>query len=63
MRLPMWTLINSCTESLYTCFAQLNLFCSGSPLEDEMQLAALSGLNIDLSVPLLGGKVRSQYCI
>merc|ERR1712051_929929 len=39
---------------------QLNLFCSGSPLEDEMQLAALSGLNIDLTVPLLGGKVHGS---
>merc|ERR1719189_314773 len=39
---------------------QLNLFCSGSPLEDEMQLAALSGLNINLTVPLLGGKVHGS---
>merc|ERR1712096_331404 len=39
---------------------QMGLFCSGSPLEDEMQLAALSGLNIDLTVPLLGGKVHGS---
>merc|ERR1712150_164799 len=33
---------------------QLNLFCSGSPLEDEVNLAALENLTIDLTVPLLG---------
>jgi len=39
---------------------QLNLFCSGSPLEDEVNLAALENLTIDLTVPLLGGKVHGS---
>merc|ERR1712098_384122 len=39
---------------------QLNLFCSGSPLEDEIHLAALENHTIDLNIPLLGGKVRGQ---
>merc|ERR1711874_857358 len=39
---------------------QLNLFCSGSPLEDEVNLAALENLTIQLTVPLLGGKVHGS---
>merc|ERR1711870_159532 len=39
---------------------QLNLFCSGSPLEDEVNLAALENLTVDLTVPLLGGKVHGS---
>merc|ERR1712156_338780 len=39
---------------------QLNLFCSGSPLEDEYTLGALENLTIDLTVPLLGGKVHGS---
>merc|ERR1739845_74234 len=39
---------------------QLNLFCSGSPLEDEVNLAALENPTIDLTVPLLGGKVHGS---
>ena len=39
---------------------QLNLFCSGSPLEDEVNLAALENFTIDLTVPLLGGKVHGS---
>merc|ERR1712020_339448 len=39
---------------------QLNLFCSGSPLEDEVNVAALENLTIDLTVPLLGGKVHGS---
>merc|ERR1711971_1205079 len=36
---------------------QLNLFCSGAPLEDEVSLAFLENQAIDLTIPLLGGKV------
>merc|ERR1712130_1007493 len=39
---------------------QLNLFCSGSPLEDEFNLAALENLTVDLTIPLLGGKVHGS---
>merc|ERR1712038_1774074 len=39
---------------------QLNLFCSGSPLEDEVNLAALENQTVDLTVPLLGGKVHGS---
>merc|ERR1712133_269325 len=39
---------------------QLNLFCSGSPLEDEVNLAALENLTVDLTIPLLGGKVHGS---
>merc|ERR1712098_82787 len=39
---------------------QLNLFCSGSPLEDEIHLAALENHTIDLNIPLLGGKVHGS---
>jgi len=39
---------------------QLNLFCSGSPLEDEVNLAVLENLTVDLTVPLLGGKVHGS---
>merc|ERR1712107_576749 len=39
---------------------QLNLFCSGSPLEDEVNLAILENLTVDLTIPLLGGKVHGS---
>merc|ERR1712062_810726 len=39
---------------------QLNLFCSGSPLEAESTLGALENLTIALTVPLLGGKVHGS---
>merc|ERR1719335_1339955 len=39
---------------------QLNLFCSGAPLEDEVHLAALENHTIDLNIPLLGGKVHGS---
>merc|ERR1719150_182039 len=39
---------------------QLNLFCSGSPLEDEVNLAALENLTVDLTIPLKGGKVHGS---
>merc|ERR1712244_3048 len=39
---------------------QLNLFCSGSPLEDEVNLAVVENLTVDLTVPLLGGKVHGS---
>ena len=38
----------------------MNLFCSGSPLEDEVNLAALENLTVDLTIPLLGGKVHGS---
>ena len=44
----------------HTLNIQLNLFCSGSPLEDEVNLAALENLTVDLTVPLLGGKVHGS---
>ena len=46
--------------SSHTINIQLNLFCSGSPLEDEVNLAALENLTVDLTVPLLGGKVHGS---
>ena len=49
----MWS---TCNSPLF----QLNLFCSGSPLEDEYTLGALENLTIDLTVPLLGGKVHGS---
>merc|ERR1712042_146725 len=39
---------------------QLNLFCSGAPLEDDVNLAVLENHTIDLTIPLKGGKVRGQ---
>ena len=39
---------------------QLNLFCSGSPLEDEVNVSALENMTIDLTIPLLGGKVHGS---
>merc|ERR1712106_8975 len=39
---------------------QLNLFCSGAPLEDDVNLAALENQAIDMTVPLRAGKVRGQ---
>ena len=46
--------------SSHSLHIQLNLFCSGSPLEDEVNLAALENLTVDLTVPLLGGKVHGS---
>merc|ERR1712096_477257 len=37
---------------------QLNLFCSGSPLVDEVHLAVLEDQTLDLTIPLKGGKVH-----
>merc|ERR1712107_341635 len=39
---------------------QLNLFCSGSPLEDEVNVSVLENLTVELTVPLLGGKVHGS---
>merc|ERR1712059_71003 len=39
---------------------QLNLFCSGSPLEDEVSLAFLCSQSVELTVPLKGGKVHGS---
>merc|ERR1712096_518544 len=39
---------------------QLNLFCSGSPLEDDVNLAVLENQTIDLTIPLKGGKVHGS---
>merc|ERR1712203_498482 len=39
---------------------QLNLFCSGAPLEDEVSLAFLKNQAIDLTIPLKGGKVHGS---
>merc|ERR1712098_930356 len=38
----------------------LNLFCCGSPLEDEMSLGSLASQAVDLSIPLMGGKVHGS---
>nr|ALS04609.1 40S ribosomal protein S30 [Pseudodiaptomus poplesia]ALS04795.1 40S ribosomal protein S30 [Pseudodiaptomus poplesia]ALS04888.1 40S ribosomal protein S30 [Pseudodiaptomus poplesia] len=38
----------------------LNLFCSGSPLEDDVSLSTLENLAVDLTIPLLGGKVHGS---
>merc|ERR1712173_240857 len=39
---------------------QLNLFCSGAPLEDEVSLAFLENQSLDLTIPLKGGKVHGS---
>merc|ERR1739842_179307 len=39
---------------------QLNLFCSGAPLEDDVPLAVLENQAIDLTIPLKGGKVHGS---
>merc|ERR1712226_1043090 len=39
---------------------QLNLFCSGAPLEDEVSLAFLENQAVDVTVPLRGGKVHGS---
>merc|ERR1712071_164021 len=38
----------------------LNLFCAGSPLEDEMSLSALENQAVDITIPLKGGKVHGS---
>ncbi|XP_023326639.1 ubiquitin-like protein FUBI [Eurytemora carolleeae] len=38
----------------------LNLFCCGSPLENEMSLSALENQAVDLTIPLRGGKVHGS---
>merc|ERR1712203_870198 len=40
---------------------QLNLFCSGAPLEDEVSLAFLENQAVDLTIPLKGGKVHGSF--
>merc|ERR1739845_71221 len=39
---------------------QLNLFCSGAPLEDEVSLAFLENQAVYLTIPLKGGKVHGS---
>merc|ERR1711928_105498 len=39
---------------------QLNLFCSGAPLEDEISLAFLENQAVDLTIPLKGGKFHGS---
>merc|ERR1711874_752338 len=48
----------SLKESLPVDF--VNLYCSGTPLEDDMAVAELGGLTVDVTVGLLAGKVRGQ---
>merc|ERR1711994_858981 len=38
----------------------LNLYCAGSPLEDDMSLATLENQAVDITVPLRGGKVHGS---
>jgi len=38
----------------------INLFCSGTPLEDTFEVAELNGLTVDVTVGLLGGKVHGS---
>nr|ALS04955.1 40S ribosomal protein S30 [Pseudodiaptomus poplesia] len=38
----------------------MNLFCCGSILEDGMNLSSLENQALDLTVPLLGGKVHGS---
>ena len=33
------------------------LYCSGTPLEDEVAVTEINGLTVDVTVGLLGGKV------
>merc|ERR1712080_534123 len=40
--------------------ANLNLFCGGAPVEDEVNLSYLEGQTLDLTVPLKGGKVHGS---
>merc|ERR1712115_715629 len=39
---------------------QLNLFCSGCPLEDEVSLGFLENQAVDVTIPLKGGKVHGS---
>merc|ERR1712083_442904 len=39
---------------------QLRLFCAGAPLEDDVNVAILENQTIDLTIPLLGGKVHGS---
>lgn len=39
---------------------QLNLFCSGAPLDDEVSVSFLENQAIDLTMPLKGGKVHGS---
>merc|ERR1719402_1205790 len=38
----------------------INLYCSGTPLEDGFEVAELNGLTVDVTVGLLGGKVHGS---
>jgi small subunit ribosomal protein S30e len=38
----------------------INLFCSGAPVEDEVNVSCLEGQTLDLTVPLKGGKVHGS---
>merc|ERR1712107_738544 len=42
---------------------QLNLFCSGAPLEDEVSLAFLENQAVDPTIPLKGGKVHGSSLV
>ncbi|MCD1182242.1 30S ribosomal protein S30e, partial [Leptospira sp. Pond_2020] len=38
----------------------LSLYCCGTPLVDDQAVSSLSNLSIDVTVPLLGGKVHGS---
>merc|ERR1712080_476896 len=38
----------------------INLYCSGTPLEDGFEVAELNGLTVDVTVGLLGGRVHGS---
>merc|ERR1712080_416786 len=40
--------------------SNINLYCSGTPLEDGFEVAELNGLTVDVTVGLLGGKVHGS---
>merc|ERR1712105_473612 len=40
--------------------ADIILYCSGAPLEDDVNLSYLEGQTLDLTVPLKGGKVHGS---
>merc|ERR1712226_1572225 len=40
--------------------AAINLFCSGAPVEDDVNLSYLEGQTLELTVPLKGGKVHGS---
>merc|ERR1711890_117922 len=40
--------------------SNINLFCSGSPVEDDVNVSYLEGQTLELTVPLKGGKVHGS---